>query len=282
MMRTHGSNHGFSLIELLMAVSIMTVVATMLYTIFQTSVKVWNDTDAKMELTQSSRIFFDRLASDLETIRVDADKNMNFHLFKNGILFVNQGVYHNGATILNGYQEILYAYNPPAGTDTDFTDDTVAYQTRHSLSDSSFQFESSFTTITSGSFEDVITCVADFTVECWNHLTDEWMDWDAWPGSPANPYWNVLTAISSNDPDFMSYQPDDPSNKGRLPEKIRITLKLVPQDTAEWLNTINSSSLASFTQGQTGTNREKVIGALEDRKVLREYTQIIRLPQSPN
>ncbi len=274
-------HRGFSLIELLMAVCIMTVVATMLYTIFQTSVRIWDKTDAKMEVLQSARIFFDRMSTDLESIVVDPDKNMNFHMFERGILFCNKGVYHNGSTLLEGYEEIGYAFDDPDASDIDFTDDIVAYFKRHSLSDAGFQFESNFATLAAGSYEEAISGVAVFELECWNQLTDEWMDWSSWPGSPANPFWNVMTPISFNDPSMPSPHPDDPSNKGLLPEKIRVTLKLVPVDTAQWINRMSSSALTSFTQGQSGTEREKVIAELAERKLLREYTHIIRLPATP-
>ncbi|MDX9702117.1 MAG: prepilin-type N-terminal cleavage/methylation domain-containing protein [Candidatus Auribacterota bacterium] len=274
-------DRGFSLIEMLMAVCIMTVVATMLYTIFQTSVRIWDKSNAKMEVIQSARIFFDRLSTDLESAVVNPDKNMNFHMFERGILFVNKGLYHNGSTLLHGYQEIGYAANSPVATDIDFTNDTVEYFSRHSLSGSGFQFESNFATLAGSSSEQIINCVAQFKLECWNHLTGEWMDWNSWPGSPADPYWNVMTPISLNDPDMPSPQPNDPSNKGRMPEKIRVTLKLVPPDIAKWINLLTPGALSSFTQGQTGTTREKVIAELAYRKILKEYTHIIRLPETP-
>ena len=132
------SKYGFSLLELLAAVSIMTVLVSMLYTMFNTSTKVWEKTESKTEMLQNARILLDRVSNDLSTATVNPEKNINFHAFENGVLFVSKAIYRNGSTAVNGFQETAYLYSDNDGTDIDFTDDCVYYLCRHSLSDSGF------------------------------------------------------------------------------------------------------------------------------------------------
>jgi len=273
------SKYGFSLLELLAAVSIMTVLVTMLYTMFNTSTKVWEKTESKTEMLQNARILLDRISNDLNTATINPEKNINFHAFENGVLFVSKAIYRNGSTAINGFQEIAYLYSDNDGTDIDFTDDCVYYLCRHSLSDGSFQFENNFATLSAMTPQELSCYVADFDLECWDHINNDWMDWDNWPGGYSDPYWNVMAALTSNNPDFASYQPDDASNKGVLPEKIRVTIKMVPPDIAEWITKIDSASFNSYTQGQSGTNREKIISALEDKGLIKQFTTIVKTRQ---
>ncbi|MCD6460684.1 prepilin-type N-terminal cleavage/methylation domain-containing protein [bacterium] len=278
-MKNLSSRYGFSLLELLVAVSIMTVLVTMLYTIFHTSTKVWEKTESKTEMLQNARILLDRISNDLSVATVNPEKNMNFHAFENGVLFVCKAIYQNGAAAINGYQETAYLYSDNDGTDINFTDDCVYYLCRHSQSDSSFEYESDFAALSAMTPQALSCYVADFYLECWDHINNVWMDWDNWPGGSSDPYWDVMAAINSNNPDFASYQPNDASNKGILPEKIRITVKMVPPDIAEFITKMDTASFNSYTQGQSGTNREKIISALEDKGLIEQYTTIVKMRQ---
>lgn len=274
------NSRGFSLIELLLAVSIMTVMTAMLYTIFQTTTSVWKTGDARVEMFQNARSLLDRLGSDLESATVQAENNMNCFVIAQAIYFVNKGVYQNGSTDVTGFQEIGYVFQHGDGNDIDFTDDTVDVLVRHSQSSPTFQFESDFSKLQDKDPDTVASLVVDFQLDCWDDLAGEWIEWSAWPGSPAIPYWNVINPVSSNDPDEANYEPSDPSNKGKMPLKIRITMKMIPPDKAEWINQLSSTSFNSYTQGQSGSKREKIIAKLENEGVIEEYSLVVVLAQT--
>jgi len=270
---------GFSLLELLVAVCIMTVLVSMLYTIFSTTMKTWSAGDAKIESLQNVRIFFDKISADLSSSSINAEKNMNMIVFANSLYFVSKQLYNNGSTDINSFQETCYYLANSGSNDTDFTDDTISYKFRHSQSGAGFAFEDDFATVLSGSGYVIASCVADMRIQCWNDLNSSWIDWNAWPGSPSNPQWNVLNPVSSNDPDDIGYQPSDPSNKGQMPQKLKFTLKMVKQNTAEWINLLSSAGFSNYTNGKTGTKREKIISALEDKGLLQTYDLVVDLPQ---
>ena len=266
--------------ELLLAVAIMTVMVSVLYTIFNTTMRAWSTGDSRVQMLQNARILLDRLSNDLQTCTIQKDNNINLIVMANSIYFVNKAVYQNGSDEIMGFQEVGYAYNCDGANDTDFTDDDVNYFTRHSQSSSTFQYESDFSTLLSQNPGKLGSFVVQLSFECWNNLTSEWIDWNAWPGSPSTPAWNVINPVSSNDPDDINYQPSDPSNKGKMPEKIRITITMVSDDTAQWVNRMDSSSFNSYTQGQTGTAREKIIAALTQEGLVEEYTLVVALPET--
>ncbi|GEM_PF-2919583 len=271
---------GFSLLELLIAVSIMTILVSMLYTIFNTTMKAWSTSDAKIESVQNARIFLDKIATDLSSASINAEKNMNMIVFANSLYFVSKQVFNNGSTDINGYQETAYYLKNNGSNDVDFTDDTISYKSRHSQSAGTFSFENNFATLLSGTAYKIASCVADMTIECWNDLNSSWICWSSWPGSPSNPQWNVLNPVSSNDPDDIGYQPSDPSNKGKMPKKLKFTIKMVKPDTAEWINLLSSASFSNYTSGKTGTKREKIISALESKGLIQTYDLVIDLPEN--
>lgn len=279
-MRHTTHNKGFSLLELMIAVSIMTALVAMLVTIFNTSMRVWSASDSKVEIRQNARALFDRLSTDISSISIDAANSINCIVMADAIYFVSRAIYRNGSTQLTGYQECGVFYPEPDGNDTDFTDDAVKYVSRHSLSGSSFAFEDSFTTLLGLDSQELAGYVVGFTVECWNHLDNSWLDWQNWPGAPSNPAWNVLNPVTSNDPDAFDYVSSDPSNKGIMPRKLRVTVNFVQPDTAEWINMLNSASFNSYVSGYSGSNRQKAIGKLTDQGLVAEYSFTIVLPET--
>ncbi|MEW6536488.1 MAG: prepilin-type N-terminal cleavage/methylation domain-containing protein [Candidatus Auribacterota bacterium] len=274
------TNNGFSLLELLMAVAIMAIIVSMLYTIFQTSTRVWGKADSRVEMMQNVRVFFDRVAYDLDTSLVSEAKNINFVVNEKSIYFVCKGIYHNGSDTVEGYQEVMYELINGGTGDVDFSDDVIQCRIRHSQSGGTFAYESNFATLNGLGAKEISAYVADLTFECWNQLTGEWIDWSSWPGASGTPAWNVLNPISSNDPDDADYQPTDPSNRGIKPFKVRVTVKMVQPDSAEMINHFDSSGFNSYTSGQSGTDREKIIAELEERGLLYEYSITLSLNQS--
>ncbi len=61
----HNHNHGFSLIEIVIAVSISTVIFLSIAAVFQISEKSYLDTENKAEITQNGRVILDRLSREL-------------------------------------------------------------------------------------------------------------------------------------------------------------------------------------------------------------------------
>lgn len=271
---------GFTLLELMMAVMIMTIMVSMLYTIFQTTMQVWGKADSKVEMMQNARVFLDKLAADLDTITIQDKKDINCIINQQSILFVCKGIYSNGSSNITGYQEIEYSLTNGGASDYNFTDDSVDLRIRHSHESAGFSFETDFTTLQSQTASEMAAYVVDLEFECWNDMTDAWIDWSAWPGSPSSPAWNVLSPVSSHDPDHMNYQPSDPSNRGVLPQMIRITMRMVQPDTAAMLASFSTSAFNSYTQGQSGTNREKAMAELEERGLLYEYSIVVSLPHT--
>lgn len=281
-MKNNRVSSGFSLLELLMAVVIMTMMIAVMYNIFQISSKVWSVTDSKVEMLQNVRIFLDKMSLDLDSAIVQTENNMNFIVTATSIYFVNNGIYNNGGTEISGYQEVGFFYDYEDGNDTNFTNDSIKFISRHIYSETGFQFEADFNTLKSTAAYELALYVVDVEFKCWNHLSapEDWIDWASWPGSPSDPEWNVIDPISSSDPDDPSYESTDPSNLGKMPRKIQVTLKMIQPETAEWVNGLNVSSFNSYTSGQSGSKREKILAALTERGLLREYHAIMFFPDT--
>ncbi len=249
-MKNNNASPGFSLLELLMAIVIMTLMIAVMYNIFQTSSKVWSVTDSRVNMLQNARFFLDKISTELDSAIVQPENNMNFIMTATSIYFVNSGIYSNGASDTRGYQETCFFYDHGDGNDTDFTDDSIKFATRHIYSETGFQFESDFSTLKTISGDEAALYVADMELKCWNHLSgpQDWIDWSSWPGSPSDPEWNVINPVSSSDPDDSDYEPTDPSNLGKMPRKIQVIVKMIQPDTAEWINGLNTSSSIAIHQ----------------------------------
>jgi len=63
-------NHGFTLIEILLALLIGSVVLTSIYGVFSAVSQARNRLEAEGDVYHQARIFFDRLGSELESLRV--------------------------------------------------------------------------------------------------------------------------------------------------------------------------------------------------------------------
>jgi len=65
MKRDARAKRGFTFIELLVAFTLFSIVASSIYYTFATGVRVWKRMDAMIERTQRTRVFFDILEADL-------------------------------------------------------------------------------------------------------------------------------------------------------------------------------------------------------------------------
>ncbi len=68
----------FTLIELLIAITIFSVVAVSVYSVFSTGVKLWYKTSPLVQANQSARYFFNTISSDLKNTVPYLKKGVNF------------------------------------------------------------------------------------------------------------------------------------------------------------------------------------------------------------
>ena len=58
--------HGFTFIELIIAVTIFSIIAVSIYSVFRAGVRLWSRTNPLIQANQSTRYFFNTISSDLK------------------------------------------------------------------------------------------------------------------------------------------------------------------------------------------------------------------------
>lgn len=69
---------GFTFIELLVAITIFSIIAVSIYSVFSVGVKLWYRTSPLIESNQSARFFFNTISSDLKNSVAYLKKGANF------------------------------------------------------------------------------------------------------------------------------------------------------------------------------------------------------------
>lgn len=73
------NRRGFTFIELLIAMTIFTIIATVIYSSLRAGIRVWNRSNQTIEEFQSMRVFFAMVSSDLRNAVVFDPEGANFY-----------------------------------------------------------------------------------------------------------------------------------------------------------------------------------------------------------
>jgi len=81
-MRSRRPNAGFTFIELIIAITIFSIIAVSVYSVFRAGMKLWMKTNPLIQANQADRFFFDTISKDLKNAIMYYDStnkdNVNF------------------------------------------------------------------------------------------------------------------------------------------------------------------------------------------------------------
>ena len=87
-----GKNTGFTFIELIIAITIFSIVAVSIYSVFRVGIKLWYRTNPIIQDNQSFRLFFNTISSDLKNsvsyLKENMKEKVNFEGDKQKVSFI--------------------------------------------------------------------------------------------------------------------------------------------------------------------------------------------------
>jgi len=110
-------NAGFTLMEILIGITIFTIIATVIYSSLNAGIRIWNRSNRMIAGLQSARVFFALASSDLRNAIIYDTKGINFEGSPSGMAFMTV-VTAAGKEYTQGPELVKVAYYLDSRTET--------------------------------------------------------------------------------------------------------------------------------------------------------------------